>query len=190
MRAILGTSIALIVLAMCVAPAAAADKPQCHNITGTCFDHGFVCANEEVVPHSQRCNGVEDCADGTDEFMCDHADHRPLHERPVAERRAVQQASCIKCTCAVAVLDIVSGNGWFAYAKEAPTDFLGLMTGSGSYRGKPCNSRCVFNIKMGFYKKNKICRGWLCCARQRECNVCSSTPSPACTSVTQANRCY
>jgi len=169
--------------------ATGAAASSCHNITGTCFDHGFVCANEEVIPHSQRCNGVEDCADGTDEFMCDHADHTPLHERPVAVRRAVQQASCIKCTCAVAVLDIVSGSGWFRYAKEAPTDFLGLMTGSGTYRGKPCNTRCIFRIKMGFYKKNRICRGWLCCARQRECLQCDNA-LPGCTSVTQANRCY
>lgn len=60
--------IAVIAVALCAASANAA-AAKCHNITGTCFEHGFQCANDEIVPHSKRCNGVEDCADGTDEFI-------------------------------------------------------------------------------------------------------------------------
>ncbi|WP_394758379.1 LDL receptor domain-containing protein, partial [Flavobacterium sp.] len=38
---------------------------SCHNATGSCQPHGFVCANEEVIPHAKRCDDIEDCADGT-----------------------------------------------------------------------------------------------------------------------------
>lgn len=178
---------ALIIVALVVAavvPMTAAAK-VCHNITGTCLDHGFVCANEEVIPHSQRCNGVEDCADGTDEFMCQHEDDTPLHLREAESRHATEQASCIACTCTAAVLLIAQGNAWFNYARAAPTDFIGLMTGSDAYRGRPCNPTCAHSITMGFYKKTGVCRGWLCCARQRWCNTCLS-----CCGATTATRCY
>jgi len=188
MRALSFTVFAIAITSLLASNAMGADAAVCHNITGTCLPHGFVCANEEVVPHSQRCNGVEDCADGTDEFMCDQKDHRPLHERSAEERHAVQQASCIKCTCAVAVLSIVSGSAWFNAAVASPTDFLGLMTGTGAYKGLPCSAACIFKILMGFYKKTSICRGWLCCARQRECSQCVGTGG--CTGKTPANRCY
>ena len=155
----------------------------CHNITGTCLPQGFVCANEEVIPHSQRCNGVEECADGTDEFMCEHKDHSPLPERSTEERQLVQQASCIQCACLAAVVDVVKGSAWFNFARSAGTDFIGLMTGTDAYRGLPCSSVCIFKIKMAFYRKNNVCRGWLCCARQRECMQCSGAQSTA-------NRCY
>jgi hypothetical protein len=182
MRALL---IAAFVLAA-FAPSVMAAGKGCHNITGTCLDHGFVCANEEVIPHAQRCNGVEDCADGTDEFMCQHEDDSPLHLRAPEARHAAEQASCIACTCTASVLLIASGNAWFTYAKQAPTDFIGLMTGTGTYAGRPCNSACAFSITMGFYKKTGVCRGWLCCARQRWCNTCSAS----CCGATAATRCY
>lgn len=179
--------VAVIAVALCAASASAA-APKCHNITGTCFEHGFQCANDQVVPHAKRCNGVEDCADGTDEFMCTHDDPTPLAERSDAERHAVMQATCVKCTCAVAVLQIPTTSGWWQYANRAPTDFLGLMTGSGNYRGRPCNSACAGTILIGFYKKFKVCRGWLCCARQRECISCQS--GGTCSGVVASSRCY
>ena len=67
-----------ILLLIALAAVAVSAKPTCHNITGTCMPHGFLCISGEVVSHEQRCNGVEDCSDGTDEFMCQHEDHRPL----------------------------------------------------------------------------------------------------------------
>ena len=198
MRAIAIAAIALVLLA--AAPAAATSERDlvgmtktkgCHNVTGTCLNHGFVCANAEVVPHAKRCDGVEDCADGTDEFMCHHADPTPLHERPDDQRHAVQQASCIHCTCQASVISVTSGNAWWPYALRAPTDFAGLMTGSLPYRGRPCDTTCAFTILMAFYRKTGVCRGWLCCARQRQCTACNTLLS-ACTSPvvrSPANRC-
>lgn len=201
MRAIVATAcLAVLIFAASAVDAAPAEEKaivsprksvagKCHNFTGTCLDHGFVCANEEVVPHSQRCNGVEDCADGTDEFMCHHENDTPLHLRPAEERHAVQQASCIQCTCTASVHRVVKGQPWFEYAKHAPTDFLGLMTGTGAYAGRNCNPECIFTLLMAFYRKTGVCRGWLCCARQRECVNCNFLLGQ-CSSVTAANRCY
>ena len=186
MRSIAFAILAVVLLA---SAANAASAKGCHNITGTCFEHGFQCANDEIVPHLKRCNGVEDCADGTDEFMCNHDDVSPLAERSDAERHAVMQASCVKCTCSVATLTILSTSGWFQFANRAPTDFLGLMTGTGVYRGLPCSSRCTTSILIGFYKKFRVCRGWLCCARQRECLACT-TSSPCSAASTTTSRCY
>lgn len=175
---------ALLIVLLVVAAVSA--KPVCHNITGTCMPHGFLCISGEVVPHEQRCNGVEDCSDGTDEFMCEHADHRPIWERSEEERRDLEQASCVNCNCAVNALTIASGAAWFQYAILMPTD-TSLMTGSpGNSAGRPCNPTCTTSVTIGFYKKNRICRGWLCCARQRRCDVCSGSGC----AFSSTNRCY
>jgi len=179
-----------ILLLAALAAVAVSAKPACHNITGTCMPHGFLCISGEVVPHEQRCNGVEDCSDGTDEFLCEHEDHRPLFERSAEERHQVQQATCVNCNCAVTAYTVASSGsfaGWWAYALVAPTD-VSLMTGAAAnYGGKACNVRCVVSMTIGFYKKNRVCRGWLCCARQRACLACTNVGT--CSSVTAANRC-
>jgi hypothetical protein len=168
--------------------AAAAGRPVCHNITGTCTERGFECVSGEVVSHAQRCNGVEDCNDGTDEFMCEHEDHRPLFERSAEERHAFAQASCVNCNCAATAFSVDTASGWWAYAKVSPTD-TSLMTGSpGNNAGRPCSSTCASKITIGFYRKNRICRGWLCCARQRLCESCLNTGG--CSQGSTANRCY
>jgi len=177
-----------IVLIAALLAVVALGRPVCHNITGTCLDHGFECVSGEVVSHAQRCNGIEECSDGTDEYLCEHEDHRPLHERTEEERHSFQQASCVNCNCAVTAYQVPSTSAWWAYALVSPTD-TALMTGpAANYGGQPCNSRCVSTITIGFYKKNLICRGWLCCARQRQCNACSS--GTGCAAGSTANRCY
>ncbi len=168
--------------------AAAAGRPVCHNITGTCTERGFECVSGEVVSFEQRCNGVEDCSDGTDEFMCEHEDHRPLFERTAEERHAFAQATCVNCNCAATAFSVDTTSAWWRFAIISPTD-TALMTGSpGNNAGRPCNSNCAIKMTMGFYRKNRICRGWLCCARQRFCESCSNT-SP-CSQTSTANRCY
>jgi len=171
-----------IVVAAILLAALVSSKPVCHNITGTCGPQGFTCVGGEVVPYEQRCNGVEDCSDGTDEFMCDHADSRPIAERTAEERQALEegQASCVNCNCMATSYSIFSTSPWWNFATVARTD-LTLMSGS----GLPCKSSCVSMLNMGFYRKNRICRGFLCCIRQRGCGSCTS----ACPSK-ESTRCY
>lgn len=183
----------LLMAAVALLALTVAGRPVCHNITGTCTARGFECVSGEVVTHAQRCNGVEDCSDGTDEFLCEHEDHRPLAERTPEERHAFQQASCVNCNCAATAFTLTATTtAWWAYALVAPTD-IALMTGPpASFGGQPCNSRCTVQITLGFYKKNRICRGWLCCARQRACISCT-TGSPlgyTCVAASTVNRCY
>jgi hypothetical protein len=159
---------------------------SCNNSTGTCLNNGFHCISGEIVEHSKRCNNIEDCLDGTDEYLC-HIDSKPFSEKSEIERKEFQQANCVNCNCAVTAYNIAQTNPWWQYAIVTPTD-ISLMTGlPGSFAGMPCNVRCVTQMTLGFYKKNRVCRGWLCCARQRACITCSNTGS--CSTVTVAKRC-
>lgn len=178
-----------IVIAAALLVALASARPVCHNITGTCTERGFECVSGEVVSHAQRCNGVEDCSDGTDEFMCEHEDHRPLFERTPEERHAFEQtSSCVNCNCAATAYTVTTASAWWPYALVSRTD-IALMTGTPSaYGGQPCNWKCVNSLTIGFYRKNRICRGWLCCARQRACTGCYTTGT--CSLGTSLSRCY
>ena len=189
-------------LAVAVSDAVAAEPlvrpptPPCHNVTGTCLPHGFVCASGEVIPHAQRCNEVEDCTDGTDEFLChDPEPTRPMHTRSAEERHRGMHAqyvndvpSCVECNCEVNALTIRLGDPWIEYAKVAPLD-LTMMTGAGAYGAMPCDPTCTWMYELAFFKKNNACRGWLCCVRQRRCAAC--WPLNPCTGRDVATfRCY
>ena len=139
--------------------------------------------NEELVAHSRRCDGVEDCADGTDEYMCDaaHFHHsKPVTDMTVAERTALTEVSCIKCTCSKGQISIASANAaWSKIALVAPRDRT-MLTNAPGKQNKPCNPAGTTNILLNVYKKqNKGCRGWVCCFRQEWCSVCTlALPRP------------
>jgi len=170
----------LLIAALAVLVASQLAAAACHNATGSCTKEHFVCANEEFVPHAKRCDGVEDCADGTDEYLCDQSTV-PLFERTVAERQAVIEVSCVKCTCFKGTIQVstASTGYWWKIALAAPRGFT-MMTDAPNYQNKPCNPTTTTIIKLDVYKKqNKGCRGWVCCFRQESCVTCSTTGTTA-----------
>lgn len=151
----------------------------CHNATGSCTHHGFICANEEIIPHSKRCDYVEDCADGTDEYLCDHSS-KSIHSLSPSYRNAITEAACVKCTCRIGSITVTSANtAWFKIAITAPRDFT-MMTDAPSYQNKACNpaTGATTSIQLNVYKKqNKGCRGFVCCFRQEKCVTCGTGTS-------------
>lgn len=173
---------ALLIAAILCLGASSLVSAACHNFTGSCTKEHFVCANDETVAHSKRCDGVEDCADGTDEYMCDQSS-TSYDELPVAERHAVTEVACVKCTCLKGSITVTSTAGtWWTIAKKAPRDFK-MMTDSPSQQNRPCAegaTNFATSIVLNVYKKqNKGCRGWVCCLRQESCSVCSGTGNTA-----------
>ena len=168
-------AVAAVVLVFASNGAEAAEVSTCHNSTGSCNKNHFVCANEELVPHAKRCDGVEDCADGTDEYMCDQHPNKPLVDMSVAERTAVTEGGCVFCTCYKGQITVTSSStaAWWAMAKTAPRDRT-MMTDAPLYGNRACRESTVTSILLNVYKKqNKGCRGWVCCFRQERCNACS-----------------
>ncbi len=165
-------SIALIAIIAVFAAAPAFASANCHNITGTCLGDKFVCANDEAVPASKRCNGVEDCADGTDEYMCHSPLRTPLHLESEQSRAMHAEASCIKCTCQASLVNIPSTSGWWFHAQRAPLS-INFQTNPSANRNQPCSLSFTTVITIRFNKKNRICRGWVCCAQQDACQTCS-----------------
>ena len=171
MKLLLIAAVALVCLSQLASAA-------CHNATGSCTHSHFMCANEEVVSHSKRCDGVEDCADGTDEYMCEHPS-TPISELKPAERTAMTEVGCVKCTCLKGTITIPSTNApWFTIAKYAPRD-LTMMTDAPTIQNKPCHLTQTSTIILNVYKKqNKGCRGFVCCFRQKQCSVCTASYNP------------
>ena len=163
-------------LALAVSQLASA---ACHNATGSCTQDSFVCANGEAIAHSKRCDGVEDCADGTDEYLCDQS-AKPFDQLTVAERTAITEVACIKCTCLKGTV-VVSAGAWLQIGLKAPRGWT-LMTDSPATPvfNKACHPTQTTQVTLEVYKKqNKGCRGWVCCFRQKSCDTCSGGMLPA-----------
>jgi len=172
-------TVAAVVLA--TATPAAADgigAAACHNATGACTSKGFVCANLEIVDAAKRCDGVEDCADGTDEYLCHlPAAHGALSE---LERAAEMEVQCVKCYCKVGVVSVSASNAyWFKIATSAPQGY-GMMSVTGTYQsGAGCSPKYTSSMTVSVYKKqNKGCRGRVCCLRQQSCDTCTGPYKP------------
>ena len=159
----------------------------CHNSTGACHHNGkFECLDGSMVTHAQRCNGVEDCKDGMDEFMCPRTahGHHEVHE----------EASCgPSCACEVATTTVASAStSYFNFAVYAPTWGI-LMTGTpvaGRWGCNPLTTKTL-SVQMVWYKKGGVAvngncvgntrkRGFICCGRQQAC-TCVTAGTARCT---------
>ena len=179
MKTIMILLVAALMLAGCEA---------CHNSTGACHHNGkFECLDGSMVTHAQRCNGVEDCKDGMDEFMCPRTahGHHEVHE----------EASCgPSCACEVATTTVAStSTSYFNFAVYAPTWGI-LMTGTpvaGRWGCNPLNTK-TSAVQMVWYKKGGVAnaagncvgntrkRGFICCGRQQAC-TCVAAGTARCT---------
>ena len=167
-------------IAIIVALLVAGSNAYCHNSTGACLHNGkFECLDGSFVTHAQRCDGVEDCKDGMDEFMCPKTapGHHEVHE----------EASCgPSCFCQVDTTWVLSSStNYFNFARYAPTWGI-LMSGTpwqGRWGCNPLTTKTA-SIGMTWYKKgggatsttctgNTRRRGFICCGRQTSCNCVS-----------------
>ena len=184
MKLVLLAALAVLVASQLVSAA-------CHNATGSCTEQHFVCANEELIGHHKRCDGVEDCADGTDEYLCDQRADKAVFDLKESERNAVVEASCIYCTCWKSLITVTTASvPWWKIAVTAPRDVT-LMTdfAASPVFNRACNPTCATSITLNVYKKkNKGCRGWICCFRQQACTVCNT--GAGCLTATTAKHCY
>ena len=156
---------------------------DCHNITGTCLSHGFVCSNEQVVPHAQRCDGVEDCTDGTDEFMCDSQHKQIFAPHGTPEHKAqMELTSCARCTCYIGLVVFPVTHPWVQFALNLTPYRNILGPADTTFRtGWSCHPLRTTSLSVAFFKKDIVCRGFRCCARQVACLACSaSTPALRC----------
>eukprot|EP00760_Papus_ankaliazontas_P001709 PhM_4_TR10576/c0_g1_i1/m.56780 len=88
----------------------------CHNSTGACHHQGYyICLDGSHVAWNKRCDGVEDCADGMDEFMC------PAKDSHDGDNQMHAQASCgPSCHCLASTTLVTPSSPYWQFSIHAP----------------------------------------------------------------------
>eukprot|EP00760_Papus_ankaliazontas_P038920 PhM_4_TR9416/c0_g1_i1/m.12579 len=172
----------LLVAVFAVATASAAGT--CHNSTGACHYNGkYECADGSLVAWEKRCDGVEDCADGADEFVCP----RHLGAGGDSKAKVHELMNCgPTCACAGSISIVASSSPFFQMALTAPIWDGGaagnLMTGTPVNGLWGCNPAKTTAVTMMWYRKgsencvgNTRKGGFICCGRAIKCTCSSGT---------------
>jgi hypothetical protein len=155
-----------------------ASAHTCHNSTGACHHNGkYECADGSTVPWSKRCDDVEDCADGADEFLCPHR----MGKGEAADMHELMNCGPT-CACAGATVVVASTSPFFQQALYAPVWDGGaagnLMTGTPVNGLWGCNTAAgkTVSVTMIWYRKGSVnCvgntrrGGFICCGRAIKC---------------------
>ena len=156
----------------------------CHNASGTCMPNGtFICLNLQVVDAKKRCDGVIDCDDTTDEYLCELPPY-PRSNHSKEDRHFSEQFSmsrCIGCECLHgAPVPVYPTHPWYKEGLTAgPTGVLSSFTP----KGLGCNPALTSDFELQLYRKTGYCKMAVCCARQSLCDSCSS-------GAPRARKCY
>ena len=173
---------ALVLLAM----ALSASAHTCQNTTGACMTNGkYMCADSTTISWEKRCDDVEDCVDGSDEFLCPHRIAKGDGPRNMHELMSCGPS----CACNPSSSNVAAASPFYTMAMHAPVWSYNDGTNSGDLMsGTPLNGMWGCNTVAGktdsvwmvWYRKgSETCvgnprqGGFICCGRAFKC-VCAT----------------